>query len=192
MNDNQTRGLQRPVHSFDREAVRFARIAFVALGGLTIYTIFAYSQERFLTQIPPKSLELVEAAAGFFSDEVPELRVRAKDPKVVLSYRLRGPSMPDPVVILGDLEGLPKGWRIVNAIGSEISDGKPRKVSPQPVIDETDEKQPPKIYWSGLVGGKEYRLDLLLHPGESAVSAGEIVAMVKSRKAVAVKAYLKD
>jgi hypothetical protein len=187
-----TRAIVDDVHAFDRQTVRFAGTALFLLGLLFFYTVGSYSQELFPTQITPRPLEFLGARVSKFEEGSEHYEIKAGDAMVVASFGLQAMSMPNPVVVpLSDLEALPKGWRVINAIGYESREGREIESETQPVIDETEAGKPPKIVWSGLGGGLKYRLDVLLHPGKSQVSPQEVAGLIQLRKVLTAKAYIR-
>jgi hypothetical protein len=181
----------RPKHTFSRETVVFALASILCLSGLSVGTIWGYAQGKLPFQAIPTQLEFVGARAHEFQEGSEHYGIRPKDPGIAASFQVEAPSMPDPVVIpVSELAGLPKGWRVVNAIGFELADRQSIETGSQPVPEVAAKGGSLTFYWSGLKGGNKYRIDLLLHPGDSKVTPTDVLTLINARKVLVAKAFL--
>lgn len=184
----------RPIHAYDCASVGFAKFAFVTLLLVQAYTLTAYAQETFPTQFSPKKLEFLGAQPGEFTEQ----SNKKGEPKVVASFELIAPEMPDPVVIpISQLERMPKDWVIFDVIGLKNVGGHPVETRTQPVLDE-NEGGKKSVVWQGLDSGTKYRLDIVLcpskplNPNERALQVRDVMDSISAGKLLVAKAYLRD
>jgi hypothetical protein len=103
--------------------------------------------------------------------------------------------MPDPLVIpVYNLENLPAGWKIINVVGYKAKDGEAGapptfiRADAKPILDES-ELPKLSVVWKDLSPGVDYRLEFILHGGESAAKPDEIKGLIEGGKILTPKAY---